>query len=102
VLRSTLADMVLCVGWCFWSSAVEAAADGFLQVKLPNQVNLEFYMPESTETPQQCRAVVNVPSVYQHNRCAKYSSSVQFRDFQSGLSDKHHYNDNYSVKCTVR
>jgi len=26
-------------------------------------------------------------------------SSVQFRDFSSGLSDKHHYKDHYSVKC---
>ena len=29
-------------------------------------------------------------------------SSVQFSDFQSGLSDKHHYKDHYSVRCTVR
>jgi len=32
----------------------------------------------------------------------RWISSVQFSNFQSGLSDKHHYTDNYSVKCTVR
>jgi len=29
-------------------------------------------------------------------------SSLRFSDFYSGLSDKHHYKDYYSVKYTVR
>jgi len=38
---------------------------------------------------------------YQDRRAVQFNS-VQFNNLYSGLSDKHHYKDHYSVKCTVR